>query len=328
MIISRTPFRISFVGGGTDLPDFYRHHPGCVISTSIDRYMYINIHPFFYKDRIQLKYSKTEQVGQPEEIFHPIFRTLLTQFGLNGVEIDSIADVPAASGLGSSSSFTVGLLHALHAYSGRYASRETLAAEACNVEMHDLGEPIGKQDQYAAAFGGLNMVRFKSDDSVVVEPIILPHEKRDALEQNLMLFFTGITRNASDILHEQKGNTVPGSDAFDCLVQLTDMAKALHKDLATGELDSLGAYLHDAWLLKQRLSCKITSSEISRYYDLARNNGAVGGKLLGAGGGGFLLLYVYPDAQERVRTVLAELQEMKVRFDMTGTRIIYVGEET
>lgn len=326
MIISRTPFRVSFVGGGSDLPEFYRHRVGYVLSTTINKYMYVSVHPYFYPNKSQLKYSRTELVENLEQIQHPVLRVVMKRLSVFGVEIDSVADVPASTGLGSSSAFTVGLLQALYAYNGKYVSKERLAQEACSVEIEDLGEPIGKQDQYASAFGGLNLISFDPSGRVQVDPVVLPFGTVGALENNLMLFFTGITRKASSVLAEQKQNMTLGSPAHEVLSEMADMALQLRKDLCEGRADTLGETLHRAWMLKRKVTGSITNSLIDRFYEVARNNGAIGGKLLGAGGGGFLLLYAYPDAQVRVRQALSELQELPFGFDNTGTSIIHVGD--
>jgi D-glycero-alpha-D-manno-heptose-7-phosphate kinase len=327
MIISRTPFRMSFIGGGSDLEAFYQKKTGHVLSTSINKYMYISIHPYFYDHKILLKYSQTELVEDLKNIRHPIFRVVLQKFDINGIEIDSIADIPHSTGLGSSSAFTVGLLQSLYAYIGKYVSNEQLAREACDIEINQLGEPIGKQDQYASSFGGLNFFSFYNDGSVSVEPVIIPHGKKADLERNLMLFFTGITRPASSILSEQKKKIQQSQQTFDMISQMTEMANDLRIKLCSGDIDCLGEILHQGWLLKQQITQYISNDHVSHYYNLARKNGAIGGKLLGAGGGGFLLFYTYPDAQERVRRALCDLQETKLYFDNGGSKIIYVGEQ-
>lgn len=326
MIISRTPFRVSFVGGGSDLPDFYEHEAGCVLSTAIDKYMYLSVHPFFHYNKSQLKYSRTELVESADEIRHPVFRVVLKRFGVRGVEIDSIADVPASTGLGSSSAFTVGLLHSLYAYTGKYVSKDRLAREACDVEIEELQEPIGKQDQYASAFGGLNLIGFHPSGAVDVEPVIVPHGKQKELEGNLLLFYTGITRSASEVLREQKANLKAGSRQFDALREMAAMARELRDELSKGNIDSVGGTLRRAWSVKRGMSESVTNTVIDECYELAMRNGAEGGKLLGAGGGGFLLFYVYRDAQDRVRHALRDLRELKLAFDSGGSKIIHVDE--
>lgn len=326
MIISRTPFRVSFLGGGSDLAAFYEKRMGCVLSSTIDKYMYISIHPYFYAKKIQLKYSNTELVDNTDDIKHPIFKEVLKKVKNTGIEIDSVADIPSNAGLGSSSAFTVGLLHSMYAYNSIYVSRQRLAEEACDIEINRLKEPIGKQDQYASAFGGLNLIKFYSDHRVDVEPIIIPHGKQRVLESYLMLFFVGMTRAASSILSEQKENILNQQSVNDAVIQMAEMAQEARLKLSVGDIDSLGTILYEGWQLKQKMAKNITNDVITHYYNIAISNGAIGGKLLGAGSGGFLLFYVYPDARLRVQNALRELQEVPFHFDNTGTKIIYVGE--
>lgn len=323
MIITRTPFRISFCGGGSDLPSFYEKHPGCVISTSINKYMYLTAHPFFDMDKIMLKYSKTELVNCIEDISHQIFKEVLNEFKVKGIEITSVADIPAGTGLGSSSSFTVGLLHSLYSYHGKFVSKEKLASKACVVEIEKLGEPIGKQDQYAAAYGGLNYISFQSNGKVFVEPIIMKAETYNRLENNLLMFYTGDVRSASKILAEQNKN-MNDQVKFDNLVQMTDLTKEMKKALEANQLDSFGEILHESWLLKQSLASGISNQVINDYYELALKNGAKGGKLLGAGGGGFLLFYCEEEEQGKLREALKDLRELDFKFDYEGSKVVYV----
>jgi len=323
MIISRTPLRVSFCGGGSDLPSFYSKHGGCVISSGLARYMYIAIHPSFSRDKIILKYSKSEIVGNVDDIEHKIFRQCLKDLDLKGVEITSFADAPSGTGLGSSSSFTVSLLHALYAYKGKYVSKERLAREACKTEIDKIGEPIGKQDQYAAAFGGLNYYTFNKNGSVTVEPIIMKPESYKKLENNLMMFYTGDVRSASAILKEQ-GETVTSGEKEKAQLEICRLTNQLKEEFENNNIDALGDILHKNWLLKKKLSDKISNPSIDRWYSVAMNAGATGGKLLGAGGGGFLLFYVPQEKQPAVREALAELRESDYRMDMQGTTIIYV----
>lgn len=322
MIGTRTPFRISFAGGGSDLRSFYTRHPGCVLSAAINKYMYILVHPCFDR-RIQVKYSKTELVATAAEIQHPIVRTAVQQFNLDGVDINSIADIPAGTGLGSSCSFTVGLLHALYLYTGRYASKEVLAQKACEIEIDILKEPIGKQDQYAAAYGGLNLITFHPDESVQVEPVIMPPGLRARLQENLLMFYLGGARAARDILSDQQANVRRDDRKFEGLVRMTELARQLRQSLASGRLEDMGPILDENWALKRSLSRSISDARIDAYYERARQNGATGGKLLGAGGGGFLLLYCDQEHQAKLRRGLAELQEMPFAFDSFGTHVIY-----
>lgn len=291
MIITRTPFRISFVGGGTDLPDFYRVEPGAVVSTAINKYMYIVLNKRF-DDTIRVSYSKTEIVKAAEEIQHPIVREALKLVGITkGVEIVSIADIPAGTGLGSSSSFTVGLLSALYAYKGILKSAEELARDACEIEIDMVGEPIGKQDQYIAAYGGFRYTQFNTDETVFTEPIICSKVNRQKLSQNLLLFYTGDTREARNILKEQTANAKQ-ADKLACLRKMRDLAFELNQQFNNNcSPDVLGEFLHKGWMLKKQLASGISDDRIDKYYEKAIRAGALGGKILGAGGGGFLLLY-------------------------------------
>lgn len=325
MIITRTPFRVSFCGGGSDLPEFYSRHGGCVLSTAISKYMYISIHPYFKEDTIVLKYSKTETVKKYLEIDHVYFRAMLEMMSINGVEITSTADVPAGTGLGSSSSFTVGLLHGLYSYSGKFVSKERLASEACNIEIEQLRQPIGKQDQYAAAYGGLNYYSFNKDGSVFVEPIIMKEACYEELNHSLLMFYTGDVRSASAILKQQGSNIIQGSQEMNQL-RLCQITKDLRGYLQNNKVDRLGEVLEEGWKLKKTLAEGISNPQIDEYYEIAKKHGAVGGKLLGAGGGGFLLFYIPERQQDKLRQALP-LQEMKFRMDRQGSTIIYVGDK-
>ena len=323
MIISRTPFRISFAGGGTDLAVFYRTEAGGVTSSAVDKYMYITVNKRF-DETIRVSYSRTEIVGTVDELEHPIVREALRVAGLTeGLEITSIADLPAGTGMGSSSAFTVGLLNALYAYAGQYAPAERLAWEACRIEIDILGEPIGKQDQYAAAYGGLNHIRFNPDESVFVDPVISARETREELGQHLLLFYTGVTRSASQILKQQKKDTAKKREV---LARMRDISKEMAKVLQSGRrLMAFGELMHEAWLLKRTVSGGITNPDVDRWYEMAREAGALGGKLLGAGGGGFLLFFVERQNRDRVRERLADLRELPFRLEPQGSKIIYVG---
>ena len=326
MIISRTPFRISFAGGGSDLPTFYEKHGGCVLSTGIDKYMYISIHPSFDLHEIALKYSQTEIVKSLDDIKHPYFSALLKKFDLNGVEITSTADVPAGTGLGSSSSFTVGVLQVLYAYAGKYVSKERLAEEACELEINDLAKPIGKQDQYAAAFGGLNFYSFNRDGSVYVDPVIMEHERNKELQNNLIMLYVGGVHSASEILKEQ-GKNVTSGDRKSNQIQMCELANELREELTNGNIDAMGEILDKGWQLKRSLSSGITNPESDSYYNKAMNNGAIGGKLLGAGGCGFLLFYVKKKDRQRLKEAM-DLPELPISFDGQGSTIIYIGNKT
>lgn len=325
MIITKTPFRISFCGGGSDMADFYREYGGCVLSTSINRYMYITMHPYFDKKKTAVKYSKTEIVEDIADIDHSIFKYVLNEKNISGVEIVSTADVPSGTGLGSSSSFTVGLLHTLYCYKGKYVSKARLAEEACVIEIDKLGNPIGKQDQYAAAFGGLNYISFHKDDTVSVEPVVTKSETLKKLEDNLVMFYTGITHNANKILTQQKRNlNVPTTK--DNLVQMCGLAKQMKHALENNELSDFGNILNEGWRRKKELSGNISNPKIDEWYKIALSNGALGGKLLGAGGGGFLLFYCPSDRQEKLEYALG-LQRFDFSFEHDGSSVIYIGNK-
>ena len=322
MIISRTPFRISFAGGGTDLPAYYREHDGCVTSTAINKYMYITVHePFDH--RIRLKYAKTELVDDLELIDHPLIKASLEMLDIReGIEITSMADIPAKAGLGSSSSFTVGLLHALHAFKGEHVSPEQLASEACDIEINRLGEPIGKQDQYIAAYGGLQHIKFNADDSVYVDPVICPKERKKALEEHLLLFHYGGSRSAGAILKEQQTN-IPEKQKE--LSLLTDYARDVRDILHEGrDLVDIGRILHESWCAKRSLSSSISNPEIDATYEKAIKAGAIGGKLLGAGGGGFFLFFVHLDMKEHLKAALTDMRNIPFSLEPQGSKIIYV----
>lgn len=325
MIITKTPFRISFAGGGSDMADFYRVHGGCVLSTSINRYMYLNIHPYFNERETVLKYSHNEMVEDINDINHSIFRCVLNDKKISGVEISSTADVPSGTGLGSSSSFTVGLLHTLYCYKGKYISKADLAQEACSVEIEKLGNPIGKQDQYAAAFGGLNFISFHQDDTVSVEPVIAKAETINTLQDNLMMFYTGITHDANQILAEQKNN-LSKADKSENLLQMCRLAREMKHSLERNSLSDFGEMLNEGWIRKRELAGGITSSQIDELYRLAMESGALGGKLLGAGGGGFLLFYCPKEKQEFLKNRL-RLKPFPFSFEHDGSSVVYIGDK-
>lgn len=323
MIITRTPFRMSFAGGGSDIASFYEKHGGCVLSTTINKYMYISVHPSFELKETVLKYSQTEVVDDISKIDHKYFKEVLNMLRISGVEISSTADVPAGTGLGSSSSFTVGLLHALYSYKGKFVSKEKLAAKACEIEIDRLKNPIGKQDQYAAAYGGLSFYQFNKDGSVFVEPVIMRSELYSQLERNLMMFYTGELHSASAILKEQSINITSGDKEANQL-KMCDLARELRDELQHNNIDAMGEILNEGWNLKRTLASGISNPEIDEYYDIAIKHGAIGGKLLGAGGGGFLLFYVPENRQQEVRMAVG-LQQMPFSFDYQGSAVIYVG---
>lgn len=325
MIITRTPFRVSFAGGGSDIPDFYRRYGGCVLSTSINRYMYISIHPYFDDDRISLKYSETETVTDYSDIRHSIFKRVLQDMEINGVEITSTADIPSGTGLGSSSAFTVGLLHVLYCYKGKYVSKQRIAEEACDVEINKLGNPIGKQDQYAAAMGGLNYITFHEDDSVSVQPMIIDSPIYKNLQENIILFYTGITHDANSILREQKQG-LSSSGKTNNLKEMCTIAKQMKESLEKGILSDFGDLLNEGWMKKKELAAGISGSDIDRIYELAMKNGAKGGKLLGAGGGGFFLFYCEKENQKDLEDAL-HLKRFPIKFERDGSSVIYIGDK-
>ncbi len=325
MIISRTPLRMSFVGGGSDLPAYYRLHGGAVVSTAIDKYVHVTVNPKF-DDKIRVSYSRTEEVDQVARLQHPLVRESLRHLGIaGGIEITSIADIPSrGTGLGSSSAFTVGLLHALHAWQGRYRSAEQLAKESCLIEIERCGEPIGKQDQYAAAFGGFNFIEFSPDERVVVQPILCRHETLERLQDNLVAFYTGITRPAAKVLREKQRRIAAEADKQAVLGRMVGLARTLRDELQNNNLDAFGEVIHQNWVLKKQLSDDVSTSQIDAWYDAARGAGAVGGKILGAGSGGFLLFYAPRRRHRAIRGALGELRPIPMRFEPQGSRIIFV----
>jgi D-glycero-alpha-D-manno-heptose-7-phosphate kinase len=327
MIITRTPFRISFVGGGSDMETFYSRHQGAVLSTTINKYMYISTHKFFFPDQIRVKYSQTETVSKLGELKHPILREAMMMTGINGgIEISSIADIPAGTGMGSSSSFTVGLLHNLYAVKRQYVSHETLARQACEIEIKRLGEPIGKQDQYAAAFGGLNIIYFNPDGSVRVEPLYIKNEVYEQLQRNLVMFYIGNQRKASDILAEQKRNASQ-EEKFKTLKAMVSLVTDMRESLYSGQIEDFGKILHENWMLKQKLASQITNNEIDEIYKTALEKGATGGKLLGAGGGGFMLFYCKEEKQPQLISHLKSLRKFDFSFEREGSKLIYYADE-
>jgi len=328
MIITRTPLRISFCGGGTDLPSYYRRQQGAVVSAAINKYVYITVNRLtrYFQNRILVKYSRTELVDSVDEIAHPIIREAMKTTGVvDRVEITSMADIPAGTGLGSSSTYAVGLLHALYTFKGEYVSAGRLAEEACAIEIERLGDPIGKQDQYIAAYGGICRIRFNPDETVFVDPVICSYETKAALEENLLMFYTGKTRKAGEILTQQKAVT---EDKMDVLTHMRDLSSSALEVLREGRLLSrFGEILHEGWLLKRSLVNSITSDEIDTYYETARKAGAIGGKFLGAGGGGFLLFYVEKQNHTKVREALSMLQELPFRFEPQGSKVIYLSDD-
>ena len=324
MIISRTPLRMSFVGGGSDLPAYYRTHGGAVVSTAIDRYVYVNVNKKF-DNGIRLAYSKVEEVNGLEQIEHPIVRATMKYLGMGGgVEITTIADIPSrGTGLGSSSSFTVGLLHALNAFKGQYISSEQLGRDGCHVELDLCGEPIGKQDHYAAAFGGLNLIEFRSDDSVVVSPVICSRSTAAEVEASILVFYTGIQRSASALLREQSREVASSAQKQRTMSQMVALAYQLSTELQKNNAQAFGEILHENWMLKRSITSAVSTEEIDEWYRMGRSAGAVGGKILGAGAGGFLMFYARPELHHEIKKSLGALRPIPIRFEPLGSRIIF-----
>jgi D-glycero-alpha-D-manno-heptose-7-phosphate kinase len=324
MIVSCAPFRVSFAGGGSDIAQFYQHQRGAVLSCAIAKYAFVVVHPFFNASKYHLKYARTELVDQIDEIQHPILRESLRMQQIGpGIEVVSVADIPSGTGLGSSSSFSVALLNALYAHRRVFAPKETLAHEACMLEIERLGEPIGKQDQYAAAYGGINLIEFERHGGVTIQPLILPATTVAELESSLMLFFTGSQRDARTILSKQVTAMESGERTIGRLQQMVELAYKMRDLLLAGDLDAFGEALHRGWEMKRGISSMISTSAIDQIYERARAAGALGGKIAGAGGGGFLLLYCPKPAQPRVRAALSDLQTLEFRFDWGGARIAF-----
>ena len=324
MIIARSPLRISLGGGGTDLPSYYRDHEGFVISAAIDKSVYVTLHQTFISEMI-LKYSKMERVGKISEIQHPIIRECLKLTGIDtmNLEITSMADIPAGSGLGSSGSFTTALLKVLHAYKKDLIHPQELAAEACHVELDLLSEPIGKQDQYIAAYGGITCFRFLPDGKVEAKPLKVAAETIHAMEDNLLLFFTGYSRSAGAILKDQDDKTKLGdSGMLENLHFIKDLGLKSRSALEAGDLRGFAELMNIHWTRKKARSPNMTRTQIDDWYELARKNGALGGKLIGAGGGGFLLFYSEDQARLREAMRKAGLSEVRFKFDFEGTKVI------
>lgn len=323
MIVSKTPLRMSFVGGGSDLPAYYREEGGAVLSTSIDKYMYICVNRKF-DGRIRVNYSRTEEVDRPQDIQHPLVREALGVVGISGgIEIASMADIPSrGSGLGSSSTYTVGLLNALFAYRGQYVSKESLARLACEIEIERCGEPIGKQDQYAAAYGGLNLIRFHPDETVSVDPLICTPAVLAQLEASTLVLFTGRTRSASALLAQQS-QALRDADRRALMRRMVTLAFDLKRELESGQIDAVGALLDENWRLKAQLTAGISDAQIDGWYATGLNNGALGGKLLGAGNGGFLMFYAPVERHTEIARALPGLQPIKLHFDRNGAQIVF-----
>jgi len=316
--------RMSFAGGGSDLPSYYREFGGAVVSTAVDKYMYITINHKF-DSGIRASYSRTEEVDAAHQIKHPLIRACLKHVGMeSGVQMSSMADIPSSgTGLGSSSSFTVGLLHALYCLQQKYVSAEQLAQESCHIEIDVCGDPIGKQDQYAAAYGGLNYIRFHPDDSVSVDPIICAHETYQRLQDHILVFYTGRSRSASDLLAEQSRKAGVEKSTQQTLSKMATLAQDLKAELEKNNLDAFGEILHENWLLKRGLTDGISDGEIDDWYEKARKAGAKAGKLLGAGGGGFMMYFAPPERHAPIAHILPGLRQVRFGFDRNGSQIIF-----
>lgn len=324
MIITQTPLRISFAGGGTDFGDYYRREGGCVLSTAINKYIYVIIKERF-DERIRIGYSQTEMVDAVDQIEHELVREAMRKVGIkHGVEISTMADIPSeGSGLGSSSSVTVGLLHALYAYKGELVTPDRLARESCEIEIDILGKPIGKQDQYIAAFGGLRLITFNQDESVDVSHVQVADEKLLRFSESLLLFYTGITRKADVILSEQKDNIESKISTLNALKKQTEDINEALTSSEPSSINRVGRVLDAGWRHKRQLAGRISNSEIDSLYEKALDAGAMGGKIAGAGGGGFLLLYCPPDRQSAVRSALRGMKELPFALERDGTKVIF-----
>lgn len=327
MIISRTPLRISFVGGGSDIPAYYKHKGGAVVTTAINKYIYITVNKKF-DNKIRASYSKTENVDNADQIKHPLIRECLKKVGIKrGIEVTSMADIPSeGTGLGSSSAFSVGLLNALYAYKGIYASAERLAKEACEIEIEILKNPIGKQDQYIAAYGGLQFIQFLPDGRITTDPIICSSETKKKLEKRLLLLYTGLTRSSSKILGKQSKNMAKKTKSREAMDGMVNIAYEMQKTLSNNSIKNFGQLLDHNWMLKRNMAEGVTSEAIDKWYNLAKKNGAEGGKILGAGGGGFLLLYAKREYHDTISRKLKDLAVTSFSFEPQGSKIIFVSE--
>ena len=321
MIIVQTPLRISFFGGGTDFPSFFMEEGGCVLSSAIDKYIFVTVKERF-DTKLRIGYTQTEMVDSIEHIQHELIRESLRLTGISsGLEVTTMGDIPSeGSGLGSSSTVTVGTLHALYAYLGDMVSAEKLAREACAIELDTLKKPIGIQDQYIAAYGNLRFFDFLPDGEVRVEKVEIDTDSRRALNERFLLFFTGVSRRADNILKEQKDNI---KERKSILREIKQMVYEARTVLTNNDFDAFGKLMHQSWGLKKRMAGQISNGAIDDMYALARKAGAIGGKITGAGGGGFLLLYVPYERQSAVRNALCELQELPFRLESDGTKVIF-----
>jgi D-glycero-alpha-D-manno-heptose-7-phosphate kinase len=323
MIVSCAPFRVSFAGGGSDISVFYRRQRGAVLSCTIAKYSFAIVHQYFNERKYHLKYARSEMTDTLDEVQHPLLREALRMQKIEpGIEVTSVADIPSGTGLGSSSSFAVALLNALYAHRSIFASKEQLAREACELEIEYLKEPIGKQDQYAAAYGGVNFIEFHPNESVTVQPLVLSPAAMSNLESRLMLFYTGDQRDARALLSKQVSVMQSDAAKFATMQRMVDLAYEMRDVLATGDLDGFGTLLHRGWEMKRSLG-GISYARIDDAYERARAAGAIGGKLAGAGGGGFLVLYCPPERQAAVCEALSDLKRVDFQFDRAGARVAF-----
>ncbi|WP_443645047.1 GHMP family kinase ATP-binding protein [Candidatus Ponderosibacter sp. Uisw_141_02] len=325
MIICRTPMRISFIGGGSDIPAFYEKFGGTVVSTAIDKFMYIAMKPKF-DDRIRAAYSITEEVDCIDHLQHPLIKAALSEMRVfKGVELSSMADVPKGTGLGSSSAFTVCLLHSLHVYSKRPLSSEELAQMACKIEIDICKSPIGKQDQYAAAYGGLNQITFHQGGAVSVNPLLVSNKVKKRLARHMMLFYTGISRNSADILSHQEKALSRGKTATQLVLKIRELVNPFIELLSNENFQGIGELLHESWMLKKQLTSCTSNALTDEMYQKAISSGAWGGKLLGAGGGGFLLLIAPPDKQQEICVSLQDFNRLETDLHEGGSQLVYLS---
>jgi len=322
MIITRTPFRVSFCGGGSDIPQYYKEYGGAVLSSTINKYVYLSLHPYF-QDGYLLKYSNYEHVEDVNKIKHNIIREVFKKYNISSVDFNSSSDIPSGTGMGSSSAFTSGLINLCTSYLSSFKSKEDIAKESCEVEIDILKHPIGKQDQYSCAIGDLNFIEFKADDSVTINSICMNSIKKQELSDNLLLFYTGITRDTNIILKQQIINLNLSKDKTKLMHKIVGLTSDLRKELINDNIDSIGSVLHENWMYKKELANSISSQFIDENYELALKNGAIGGKILGAGGGGFFLFYAKKENHGKLRKALSHLKELDFNLESSGTSVIY-----
>ena len=323
MIVCKAPLRMSFLGGGSDIQQFYTQKTGAVISTAIDRYIYVTIKKKF-DNSVRLAYSQNEEVEHASRLKHPLVKEALGFMGIqNGIEMTTIADIPSSgTGLGSSSTFTVATLHALSTFLDKSVSKEWLASQSCFIEIERCGEPIGKQDQYSSAYGGLNLIEFNSDETVSVKPVNISKDNLTKFQDSIIMFYTGVTRSASQLLETQSKKLGSNKDTFQTMSEMVDNVYVMKEFLENGKLDDVGRLLHEGWIMKKSLMDEISSPFFDDIYDRALQAGALGGKMLGAGAGGFLAFVAPPEKHQAIKNALSELKEVPVNFDTAGSQII------